>query len=179
MKRFDPKGTTLVEMCIVIVILGLLAQSLVLARLVLARKTIALQDSTFASMKALQMFNELLAQANGNQWLGTEILDSYSDGSQFNLVMTTDKSVSQPGNPLSQNCQTNGHWRYLRQVQVNPVVGTPQARQVVINVWRCASDSNPMVPGVLLTTIVGTVIPGTFSSYTQTPKVYEIPLGHY
>src|SRR5580658_6864554 len=177
MKRLDSKGlVSLAQICIAMLILALFAQSIVLARLVLARRTIALEDSTFASLKALQMFNELLAQANGNQWLGAYILDGYSDGSQYNLVLTTDKFVSRPGDPVSENFQNNGHWRYLRQVEVNLVAGNPQARQVVINIWRCASDGNPLVPGVLLTTVVGTVIPGASYSYSQTPKVYEIPL---
>jgi hypothetical protein len=178
MKKLDAKGLGMAEMCMAMVILALLAQSVVLARLVSARRTAALEDSGYASMKALQIFNELLAQANSNPWNSGGILDGYNDGLQFNLVLTIDKSVNQPGDPLSGNRQTDGHWRYLRQVQISPVSTDPQSRQVVINIWRCASDNNPMAPGILLTTIVATVVPGMTPSYSQTPPLYVIDAEH-
>jgi hypothetical protein len=178
MKRLDSKGLGMVEMCIGMLILTFIAQSVVLARLVLARKTLSLEDHSYASMKAQQMFNELSAQANSNPVFGGGILDGYSDGPLYNLVLTTDKAVSQPADPLSGNRQANGHWRYLRQVQVNPVDGNPQARQVVICIWKCASDSNPLVPGLLLTTTIGTVVPGAVPSCSQTPQINGVLFSH-
>jgi hypothetical protein len=177
MKRLDSKGLGMVEMCIGMLILTFIVQSVVLSRLVMARKTVSLEDHGYASMKGQQMFNELTALTNSNPVFGGGILDSYSDGSQYNLVLTADKAVSQPDDPLSGNRQANGHWRYMRQVQVNPVDDNPQARQVIIKVWRCASDNNPMVPGLLLTTTIGTVLPGTAPSFAQTPQVYVVPYG--
>ncbi|HTC21968.1 MAG TPA: hypothetical protein VK859_14015 [bacterium] len=177
MKRLDSKGLGMVEMCIGMLILTFIAQSVVLSRLVMARKTVSLEDHSYASMKAQQMFNELAALANANPVFGAGILDGYSDGPQYNLVLTADKAVSQPDDPLSGNHQANGHWRYLRQVQVNPADDNPLARQVIVRVWRCASDSNPLVPGLLLTTTVGTVLPGTAPSFAQTPQVYTMPFG--
>ncbi len=179
MKRLDAKGLGMVEMCIGLLILTFIAQSVVLARLVLARKTISIDDHGFASMKAQQMFNELSAQANANPYYGGALLDGYSDGSQFNLVLTTDKQVLQPDDPVSGNRKADGHWRYLRRVQVNPVDTNPQARQVIIKIWKCASDTSPLVPGLLLNTTIGTVMPGTAPTYSQTPRVDAIPLGHY
>jgi hypothetical protein len=177
MKRLDSKGLGMVEMCIGMLILTFFAQSVVLSRLVMARKTVSLEDHSYASMKGQQMFNELAALANGNPIYGGGLLDSYSDGPQYNLVLTADKSVSKPDDPLSGNRLANGHWRYLRQVQVSPVDDNPQARQVIIKVWRCASDTSPMVPGLLLATTIGTVLPGTAPSFAQTPQVYVMPYG--
>ena len=179
MKRLNSKGLGMVEMCLGMLILTFIAQSVVLARLVLARKTLSFEDHSYASLKAQQMFNELSAQANSNPGFAGGILDGYSDGPQFNLVLTTDKQVQQPGDPLSGNQQANGHWRYLRQVQIKPVDGNPQARQVIINIWRCASDNPPMVPGLLLTTTIGTVTPGTPPSYSQTPQINGVLFSHY
>jgi hypothetical protein len=172
MKRLDAKGLGMVEMCIGLLILAFIAQSAVLARLVLARKIVSIEDHGFASIKAQQMFNELAAQANGNPYYGGGLLDSYSDGSQFNLVLTTDKLVQHPDDPLSGNQRANGHWRYLRQVQVNPVDTNPQARQVIIKIWICASDMAPLAPGLLLNTTLGTVTPGNAPTYSQTPQVH-------
>ncbi len=174
MKRLDEKGLTLLDMCLTILILGLISQSMVLSLMVLTRKIVALQDRSYAAMKAQQMFNELEAYANGNPYTGGMILNGYNDNSQYNLILTADKQVSLPGDPLSDNRQENGHWRYLRQIQVSPAAGNPQARQVAVKVWKCASDGNPMVPGILLTTTVGTVIPGAPATYSQTPNIYII-----
>ncbi len=71
---------------------------------------------------------------------------------------------------MSGNQLANGHWRYLRQIQVNPVDTNPQARQVIVKIWKCASDTAPLVPGLLLNTTIGTVVPGTLPTYSQTPQ---------
>ncbi len=167
MRELDSKGISLIEMCIAIVILGLTAQATVQFWKVFTERTVNLEDKGYASMKAQQMINELLAQSSNNPQNGPAILDGYSDGSQFNLELTTDKQVNDPGNPLSGNRLSNGHWRYLRQVQVSPVSSIPQARQVVVRVWKCASDGSPLVPGLLLATQVEMVIPSDNISYPE------------
>jgi hypothetical protein len=65
-----------------------------------------------------------------------------------------------PGDPLSGNRHANGRWRYLRQIKVNPVAIDPDARDVIIKIWQFASDDNPFVPGILLTTLEVTVKAG-------------------
>ncbi len=160
MKSLDAKGLGLVELCVGIVVFTLFAESAVMMRLVLARKSIALMDRNYARLKGLQMMDELEAQANGNPSSGGSVLGSFNDGVSFNLCLTTDKSVSDPGDPLSDNRRTNGHWRYLRQVQVNAVDGNPLARQVAVRLWLCASDGTPSSPGLLLATTSGMIVPG-------------------
>jgi hypothetical protein len=161
MKTLDAKGMGMVELLIGVLIFTLLAESVVMMRLVVARKTVRQADQNYASLKGLQMTNELEAQANGNPFYGGAVLDGFNDGVSFNLNLTTDKSVNDPGDPLSGNRQTNGHWHYLRQVQVSPVDGNIWARQVVVKVWICASDGNSPSPGLLLATVSGMIIPGT------------------
>ncbi len=164
MKSLDAKGLGLVELCVGIVIFTLLAESAVMTRLVLARKSVDLIDRNYARLKGLQMTEELESQANGNPSSGGSVLDGFNDGVSFNLNLTTDKSVTDPGDPLSDNRRTNGHWRYLRQVQVHPVDVNPLARQVAVKIWLCASDSNPPSPGLLLATVSGMIVPGAPAS---------------
>ncbi len=156
----------MLEMCVAIVMLGLMAQAVVQFWTVFTRQTVALEAKGYASMKAKQMLNELMAQANGHPLDGGAILDGYNDGLQYNLILTTDKQVQNPGDPLSGNRQANGHWEYLRQIEIYPSINNPdtQARQVIINVWKCDSDGSPLVPGVLLASQFEMVIPGVTQS---------------
>lgn len=175
MKKLDPKGFSLVELCFAALILAIMAQTFMMARMVVAKKTLSLSDHNYAELKADQMFNELQAEANTNPYFGGMILDGFNDGTNYNLVLTTDKAVTFPGSPLSGNQQAGGHWRFLRQVQVNPSFYPPGSRLVVINVWRCASDGNPLVPGLLLTSVSGTIAAPSLPTFSQTPQVLINP----
>ncbi len=160
MKRFGAEGLGMVELLFGMLILTFFAQSLTLTRLVMARKTLSQEQHAFAGLKALQMYNELTASANAAPWNGGQVLDSYNDGVDYKLNLSADKAISDPGDPLSGNRLANGHWVYLRRIQVSPTPSAPQARQVTIQLWRCASDQVPLVPGLLLATVSGVITPG-------------------
>lgn len=156
MRRPNEKGYGLVELCLGVMIFALIAEALVVMRLVVARKTVSFVDRGYAAMKSQQMLEELKAKANTIPVFGAYLLDDYDDGEAVKLTLTTDKYVDQagdPGDPLSGNRMTNGHWRYLRHIQVKPVTEDPLARRVNIQVWRFASDSDPSVPGLLLASL--------------------------
>jgi hypothetical protein len=157
MKKLNAQGYGLVELCIAMLILTCIAESLVILRLVKVKKTVAFQDRGYAAMKALQMLEELKARANTLPVYGAHLLDGYHDGEKVKPVLTTDPFVDKPGgdpgDPLSGNRKTNGHWRYLRRIRVQPVEEDPLARRVVIQVWKFASHSDPTVPGLLLATL--------------------------
>jgi hypothetical protein len=177
MKRLNAGGHSLVEMCFAMLILALLGQMAAMGLLVVNRKTLDHRDHSYAALKAQQMFNELQATANSSPGSGGEALDRLNDGAQYQLVLTTDPQVTSPDDPVSGNLKTNGHWRYLRQVQVSPAPDLgPWSRQVVIRVWRCASDGAPPLPGLLLSTALGPVIPGNPPSYSQDPPLYPMPI---
>ncbi len=176
MKRLDSQGHTLVEMCIAIVIFALTAQAMAVALLVIARQIISNEDHGYAAIKGQQLFNELMAQANRNPGYGGAVLDGFNDGAQYKQVLTIDPQVQQPNDPVSGNRQTNGHWRYLRQIRVGPTAGGFQAREVLVNIWRYSSDNSPLVPGLLLTTVEGTINPGGPITYKQIPPVYPRPI---
>jgi hypothetical protein len=174
MKKLNDEGQSLLKLMIAIVILGLISQWVVMSLIILTRRTVQLEDRGYACAKGNQMFNELLSYSNANPYFGGPLLDGYNDGAQYNLVLTADKSVTFPGDPLSGNRQANGHWQFLRQIEVAPDPGNFQARQVTVRVWKCQSDGNPLVPGILLSTTVGTIVPGARPSYAQTPAVYDL-----
>jgi prepilin-type N-terminal cleavage/methylation domain-containing protein len=161
MRKLNQQGYNLVELMIAVAILAALASSVILARSFMAKQTVITSDKSYATEKAIQMFEELKALVNGQEKAGVNVLDNYSDGSLYNKVLTTDKTVDitpvgsgNPGDPLSGNRMTNGHWRYLRQVTVNRVAD-PYTRQVIIKIWLYDGDTDPNNPGPLLAEVGG------------------------
>lgn len=151
LKSLDSAGVTLVELVIALVIIALTAQAAVMLMTVTTKQSLSAKDKVFAQSKSDQIFNELQSYAQMGR-----IISDYNDGSNYSLILTADKSVSNPGDPLSGNIQNNGHWRYLRQVQVAPVtINTPFQNMVIVDVLRCESDGTTLTPGVLLAVTKG------------------------
>ena len=185
MKKFGQQGVTLVEMFIAVGYSAVLASAVMTARSFVAKQTVRNTDKAYATQKAIQMFEELKALVNGTEKSGVNVLDQYTDGSLYNNILTTDKIVdtgltsANPADPLSGNRLTNGNWRYMRQVQVNRVANDPYTRQVIVKVWRYASDANPTQPGELLGEVGGML--RTISSVfppTQVFNVYVLALSN-
>ena len=179
-QRLNQQGYNLVELMIAVGILAAIASSVIAARSFMAKQVVRSTDKAYATQKAIQMFEELKALVNGAEKTGINVLDSYSDGSQFNQVLTTDKTVDvssgtpDPSDPLSGNKLSNGHYRYLRQTQIINVANNPYARQVIIKVWRFASDQDPNSPGELLSEVGGMLT--TISTLQNPTQVYDIYL---
>ena len=178
MRRLDQGGMSLIELLIAVGILAVMASSVMMARGFIAKQSVLTNDKAFATQKAIQMFEELRALVGGSE-NGLDVLDSYSNGSLFDNVLTTDTTVDvaapavpNPGNPLSGNITTNGHWRYLRQVQVNKIANDPYLRQVIVKVWLYASDQNPGQPGQLLAEVGGQL--QTISSVFPPSQVMDV-----
>ena len=168
MKKLDSEGFHLVEMLLAIFMFAIMAQMMAVAMLVLARATLTHESRNFGQQKAQQMYAELQSMAYNNRGGSGEVLDSFNDGSQYNFVLTTDKSVTQPDAPLSGNTMVGGHWRYLRQIQVGPSPNTdPNSRQVVVQVWKSQSAGASLVPGVLLDNTFGIISPGSGLPFSQ------------
>src|SRR5580658_959661 len=106
MKRLNQRGYNLVELMIAVGIMAAMASSVILARTFMAKQTVATNDKAYATQKAIQMFEELKALVNGQE-NGVAVLDNYSNGSQYDTILTTDKTVdtglstANPGDPVS------------------------------------------------------------------------------
>src|SRR5581483_6550297 len=178
MRKLNQSGFNLVELMIAVGILAGLASSVMMARSYMTRVTVKNTDKAYATQKAVQMYEELRSLVNGNEKLGVSVLDDYSDGSKFDNVLTTDSTVdtklpgANPADPLSANIKSNGNWRFLRQIQVNRVANDANARQVIIKVWRYASDQNPTLTGDLLATVAGML--RTISSVFPPTQVQDV-----
>lgn len=175
--KLNQRGYTLVELAIATLILGTLASSVMMARTFMAKQTVATNDQAYASEKAIQMYEELRALVGGNEE-GVKILDNYDSGSGYDPILTTDKTVdtglasANPADPLSGNRQTNGHWRYLRQVTVIPVPNDAYARQVTVRLFKYAGDNSPNVGGTLLAVIGGVL--RSISTVTPPSQVMDV-----
>jgi len=194
LKKFNQKGVSLVELMIAVAILGIMTTSVIMARGFMAKQTIRTNDKAFATEKAIQMFGELKSLVSGSE-TGINILDNYSDGTTYNTVLTTDKTVDtappgsgNAGNALSGNIKTNGHWRYLRQVGVTPLPNDSSARLVTIKLWLYGSDANPtsppLQPGTILPAPPLAEVGGILRTqtdvyaYTQVMDVYLIDINN-
>ena len=185
-KRLSQGGFNLVELMIAVGILAGLASAVMMARSYMTKQTVSTSDKSYATQKAIQMFEELKALVKGSENSTVNVLDNYSDGTNYNPVLTTDKNVdtgiatANPGNALSGNKATQGgHWRYLRQVQINHVPNDPNTRQVIIKVWLYQSDTNPTLPGALLSEVGGnlnTVV--STNPPTQVMDVYVLAINN-
>jgi Tfp pilus assembly protein PilE len=177
MKRLNQSGYTLVELAIAALILAALASTVIMARSFMAKTTEKNAEKAFATQKAVQMVEELRSLVNGGEG-GVTILDNYGDGTQYNKMLTTDKSVTVASDPLSGNKAMGAGWKYWRQVEVTNVANDPFARIVTATVYKC-SDTDPAKPGLLLAqtgAILRTIT--TVTPPSQVLDVYAIAISN-
>jgi len=164
--KLNQKGYTLIELAVATAVMAVLATTVVIANQFVNKQGVANADRTFATEKAIQMYEELRTLVSGNEGVGAGVLNNYSNGDNFDQVLTTDPNVdtglatANPGDPLSGNFKSDGHWRYMRQVEVDPVANDTQARQVTVKVYLYPGDyatlSSPITQtGTLLATVGG------------------------
>jgi Tfp pilus assembly protein PilE len=176
MKKFNQQGYNLVELAIAVLILGAMAAAVMTARSFMAKQTETTSEKTYATQKAIQMFEELKALVNGSEVQGVNVLDDYNDGSTYNKILTTDQSVTIATDPLSGNRAMGGGWKYWRQINVTHVAQDPFSRIVDVKVYG-SSALNPTQPAQLLAEIGGmlrTLI--TQKAPTQVYDVYALSL---
>lgn len=164
-RKVNQKGYTLIEMAVATAVMAVLATTVVIANKFVNQQSVQNADRTFATEKAIQMYEELRTLVSGNESTGAGVLNNYSNYTNYDKVLTTDPNVDtgtnagppgNPGDPLSGNFKSDGNWRYMRQVEVVPVPNDTQARRVTVKVYLYPGDyGNQAFPGPLLATVGG------------------------
>ncbi|MGV3522837.1 MAG: type IV pilus modification PilV family protein [Candidatus Sericytochromatia bacterium] len=170
--RSRQRGFTVIETLIAATVLSLSIASVSTLQSQVLQETRRNNDRAFATQKATQMFEELrsFVQSNREEPLKS-LQDYFSNGSdEFVPALTTEKRQDpsapnnrrrdmyiQPDDPLSGNQYfgSNGQWKYVRQVLVEPLSSDPNARHVTVKVWYGDAGNRPINKERPLATITG------------------------
>lgn len=156
------RGFSLAEMLVASTVMAVVVTGAMSMQNYTMTRTTGTSDKAFATQKAMQMFEELRAYVQANRETDIAKLQNFSDGANYNYVLTTEKKtgsssmgstatdLSNPGDSLSGNSVlTNSGgtqiWKFVRQVQIKPVPNDTNARYVSVSVWL-ADRSNPNQP---------------------------------
>jgi prepilin-type N-terminal cleavage/methylation domain-containing protein len=161
LRKTNQAGFTILEVMVASSILSMAILGGVSLQSSLMTNTRKSNDKAFASEKVLQMFEEIRSHTEGNQEDFDSSLASYSDGANYNLVLSTDRFASNPADPISKNRQLEGKWRFVRQVQIEPLPNDEYARRVSVTMWYADGSGQPVdrerplaaIAGILKTNI--------------------------
>lgn len=167
------RGFSLLEVVAASVILATAVAGAGSFQSAMLQKTTRNNDKTFASEKALQMYDEMRSFVQSNQESFITSLDNFSDGNGYDWMLTTSSgSMDDPADPLSGNERMEGNWRFIRQIQVDPVLNDDYARQVRVKVWRADPNDNTKPSGQPLAAISG-ILKTNVDQYPPT-QVYDV-----
>ena len=135
-------------------------------------------DKQFAIQKAISMLEELKTAAQA-QTTSATVLDTYDDGTAVNPILTTDRSVTDPGAAGSDNASLGAAgWKYVRQVSVSLLPGTadPNVRLVGVRLFLNRDENLDGKPDTLAE-VVGVIrsAAGAFPP-TQVYDTYAIAI---
>ncbi|GEM_PF-1863372 len=86
---------------------------------------------------ALEKCNQMIEEITAYSLAGEDVieLDRFKDISP-SAVLTADTTITLPGNFLSGNIKdSNGNWKYLRMIDIIPIIQEPRARIVSVRVY--------------------------------------------
>lgn len=135
------------------------------------------KDRAFATQKAVQIMEEILAYQITAGTASTQNVDSLAQGdTEYSFKLTIDPNVSDPKMTLSGNVPKGGGYKFVRQVQVVPLSNEKGARRVTVAVYygdggstaKAVANSQPLA---LVTNIVKAA-----AIRTQPTQVYDIYL---
>lgn len=160
--RGDERGMTLTE---VLVSLAIVAVIVAFSMTMVSTALRGTQDNLhkqFATQKAVSMLEELRALIQTQSGTTTVVLDDYDDGTTNSVILTTQRTVTDPADPASGNRRAGGQWIYERRITVQRVRGANDLRIVNVKVFvreAAATRLLAEVAGVLST--IGQNMPPT------------------
>ncbi|HAM39357.1 MAG TPA: hypothetical protein DCP53_08210 [Elusimicrobia bacterium] len=171
--KYSFTGFTLVEMILTIVILSIVVLSLTKIQYFMSTNSLRIKEKSFATQKVIQMMEELRSLVAGAEKSQISLLDDYDDGIKYSPVLTSDKSVTDPQSPSSNNVKINNGWKYLRRISVlkNPEDGA-FTRRIYIRVYKASSNTSELLAETMgiLKTIAREDLP------TQVMDIYVIAI---
>lgn len=136
------KGFSLLEVIIAGLILGLVILGASTFQTGMYKNVRLNKDKAFATQKAIQMFEELRAFVQSNRENALNNLANFDDGNTFKHVLTTESKVTNPADPLSENVNENGKWKYVRQIRVMSAGKDQNARRVIVTIYYADKQNN-------------------------------------
>lgn len=129
-------GISLLELVLEVAMFVMVALVATVALQSITRHTAQNKDKAFAVQKVIQIMEELRGLVAGGTLI--DPLDNYQDTVR-NYVLTTKTDVTDPCNPVSDNCMR----RYTRWVEVDKIPEEANARKVTAQIFR--SDSGTLL----------------------------------
>jgi len=146
-------GFTLIEVLVAVLIVVVVSMAVIQLQHAIGRSTLSINDKTFATMKAVQIMEELRTKTSNATQGALVVLNEYDDHGAFNPDLTVE-SVTSPASPVSGNKRTpTGGWVYYRSIKVEALPDNLYARRVYVSVFKSSgpNDSGP----ILLSQTVG------------------------
>lgn len=148
------KAMTLIEILVVVAIFSIIIVSYLAFFTDALRHTRRIDDRRFAVQKAIAMMEEIRAFVESGAETQIDLLDDFDDADHFNPMLTTEKGLRSPDDPLSGNFhlgastvgekgQPQGGWRYYRKIRVETLreEESKDLRQVRISVYQSADGA--------------------------------------
>ena len=135
--RLNESGISLVEILIDSAVLAVVSLAVVLMYQSTTRKSVANNDKAYATQKAIQLLQELQVAAVTAGSDAVNVLDAYDDNGACNRVLTVNKDVTNPADPLSGNVGQ----RYCRTITISAITNNPAARRVSVTVYTASTHA--------------------------------------
>jgi len=174
-KSTQPRGFTLVEVILGILILSVAVLALTQAQLFFSRHKVHIDDRSFAAQKAIQMMEELRGVVSRP---GANIFDleDYEDGNALKPILTTRAEVSDPGDPLSGNRIANdGKNRFLRRINIEIIPNESSARRVHVRVYRSGVPAEVLAETMSILRAEATTVPPTQVYHVYCLAIENVP----
>ncbi len=141
------------------------------------RQVDRVEDREFAISRATAIIEEMKAYVEGGSESHAELLDDFDDGTATNPVLSAQKEVRSPDDPLSGNTRLQGGvWKYTRRVNVQKLAGidSRDVRQVTVTVYRADGGNSAARVLAQVSRVIRTI--GSYMPPTQVVDVYALAL---
>ena len=121
-------GFSLLEVLVAAIVLATVMFSMAAFQMATMKVSSKEKDRAFATQKAVQMMEEILAYQITTGTASTENVDSLAQSAnEYSFKLTIDPQVTSPTMAISGNIAQNGSYKFVRQIAVEPMARMPAA----------------------------------------------------